>query len=193
MADPTPIVNLTNTPSESTTSKCCGWTDWTWAAILLRVAAGMLLLLSGTDKFKSATNPATYSLDNYYGSEANLAEEKYVPKFVKIVNPVYTNSGLDNAANFGAGGVKIANGFAWIFYRFGQLLPWLMMGSGLMILLGLFSRVGHFIGGFVWISLIGGQLLLPDADTVMQLLVIFLIGVGALALVKHNRFVITRN
>jgi uncharacterized membrane protein YphA (DoxX/SURF4 family) len=191
MAD-TPTHNTkAATPVASAPKKCCAWTDWTWAAILLRLCAGMLLLLSGTDKFKSATSPATYSTDNYYGSAAELAEGK-VPKMVKIVNVVFTNSGLDNPANAFVGTAGRANFFAWTFYRFGQVLPWAMIASGLMILLGFFSRIGHFIGGSIWISLIAGQLLLPDIETVVRLLVVFLVSVGALALVQHNRIRITK-
>ena len=193
MADTSTTISEDSTDDISEKPKCCPWSDWTWAAILLRVCSAMVLLLSGTDKFKSATSPAVYSMDNYYGSEADLANPEYKPKFVKIVNVVFTNSGLDNASQFGANGVKLANTFAWSFYRFGQALPWLMIGSGLFILLGLFSRFAHFVGGFVWISLIAGQLLLPDIETVVHLLIIFLISVAALALVKHNRITITRD
>lgn len=167
------------------------WSDWTWAALLMRFCAAALLLLSGLDKFKSATNPATYSLDNYYGSAAEVADPNYKPKFVKIVNVVFSNSGFDNSVNFG-GNVKLANAAAWSFYRFGQVLPWMMIVSGIMILFGILNRLGHFIGGFVWISLIIGQLLLPDIETVVRLLVVFLVGVGALGLLKHNRLTLTR-
>ncbi len=174
---------------------CCAWSDLTVAAILLRICAAMLLILSGVDKFKSGA-PCTYSTDNYYGTPADLANPKYVPKMVKIVNVVYANSGLDNPNNFTAFGKenseKIANAFGWSFYRFGQALPWLMIVSGVLILVGLLNRVGHFVGGMVWLSLIIGQLFLPDIETVVRLLVIFVVSVGALALQKHNRFCLTR-
>jgi uncharacterized membrane protein YphA (DoxX/SURF4 family) len=168
----------------STPKSCCSWSDWSWAAILLRLCAGALLLLSGTDKFKSATNPATYSLANYYGSKEQL-DEGYVPKAVKIVNVVYVNSGLDNADKVG---LKNANFFAWTFYLFGKALPWLMIVGGGMILLGIFSRLGYFIGGIAWLSLIIGQLLLPDPGVISQLLQIFIVHVGALAMVQYDRF-----
>ncbi len=178
-------------PAAPTPKKCCAWSDMSWAAILLRLCAGVLLLFSGTDKFKSATNPATYSLDNYYGTEAQLAEG-YVPKAVKIVNVVFVNSGLDNPANKFVGTEERAKFFAWTFYRFGQALPWMMIVSGLMILLGVFSRFGYFIGGIAWLSLIIGQLLLPDAMVISQLLQIFIVHVGALALVTHDRFCVKK-
>lgn len=193
MADTAPTSTKPPTSEKASAGKsCCGWTDWTYAAILLRVCSAALLILSGTDKFKSSANPATYSLENYYGTDAELKEGK-VPKMVKIVNVVFVNSGLDNAANFGSGaGVHISRAFAWSFYRFAQVLPWLMIGSGFMILLGLCNRLGHFIGGFVWISLIIGQLMLPDIETVVRLLAVFLVSVGALALHKHNRLCLSR-
>lgn len=179
--------NAANSPSQSRTLP---WTEWTGAALLLRVCAALLLLLSGTDKFKSATSPAVYSLDNYYGSDADLANPDYSPKFIKIVKVVYSNSGLDNSAQVGE---KFANTIAWSFYRFGQLLPWLMIGSGFLILIGALSRLAYLVGGFVWISLIAGQLMLPDAEAVSWLLMIFLTHAAALALTKHNRVRLTHH
>jgi hypothetical protein len=67
-----------------------------------------------------------------------------------------------------------------------------MLASGFMILFGIFSRLGHFLGGIVWISLIVGQLMLPDYETVVRLLVIFVVSTGALALQSHNRFCVTK-
>ena len=128
-------------------------------------------------------------MENYYGSEAELADAEWNPKFVKIVKVVYSNSGLDNSDRVGS---SFANAAAWSFYAFGYILPWLMIGSGIMILVGFMSRPGYFIGGFVWISLIAGQLLLPDAEAVNWLLTIFVVTVGALALQGHNRFRITK-
>ncbi|MBP7949002.1 MAG: hypothetical protein KA004_05055 [Verrucomicrobiales bacterium] len=161
------------------------WTDWTWAYLLLRLALGLLLIFSGSDKFKSATSPATYSLDNYYGTEQELKEGK-APKAAKIVNVVYINSGLDNADKL-PGGLKTANFFSQVFYRFGMALPWLMIGSGVLILLGLMSRIAHLLGGLVWISLAAGQMMLPDNPTIQMLLFFLLLHVVALGIIKHNR------
>ena len=108
---------------------------------------------------------------------------------MKIVGPVFVNSGLDNADKIGK---QNATAVAWSFHYFAVALPWLMIASGLMILLGICSRVGHFVGGIVWLSLIIGQLLLPDTEGVVRLLVIFLVGIAAMAVQSHNRFRLTR-
>lgn len=190
MADSAPTSPKAPAAEKSPLAKaCCGWSDLTVVAILLRICAAMLLLLSGTDKFKSATNPAVYSLDNYYGSTDQLADKNWVPKMMKIVGPVFVNSGLDNADKIGK---QNATAVAWSFHYFAVALPWLMIVSGLMILLGLCSRIGHFVGGIVWLSLIIGQLLLPDIEGVVRLLVIFLVGIAAMAVQSHSRFRITR-
>ena len=187
-----------SSPNPATSDKpkaekiCCGWSDWTSAAILLRLVAGLLLLLSGTDKFKSATTPCTYSLDNYYGSDEDLKNPDWNPKMTKIVKVVFDNSGLHNPVNYPKFlgldmATKLANTTAWSFHHFGKALPWMMIGSGLMILLGLFSRIGYFIGGFVWISLIAGQLMLPDPATITILLSFLFATVAAMAMQTHNR------
>lgn len=199
MADsPTTTAKATSAESANVKKSCCRWTDWTRAAILLRLVAGLLLLLSGTDKFKSATTPCTYSLDNYYGSDEELKNPDWNPKMTKIVKVVFDNSGLNNPVNYPkipfidtalnqVIATKLATTTAWSFHYFGYALPWMMIGSGLMILLGLFSRIGYFIGGFVWISLIAGQLLLPDPGTITILLNFFIVTVAAMALQTHNR------
>jgi hypothetical protein len=101
--------------AKAPSTKCCAWTDWTWAAILFRICAAMLLIMSGLDKFKSNANPASYSLENYYGTEADRAKG-VAPKLVKIINVSFTNSGLDNPATMGE---KQVNLFSWVFYSFG--------------------------------------------------------------------------
>ena len=67
-----------------------------------------------------------------------------------------------------------------------------MVISGAMILFGFLNRIGLFLGGAIWFSLAAGQMLLPDNYTVFLLSQYTLTVAVALALVKYNRFAITR-
>jgi hypothetical protein len=71
-------------------------------------------------------------------------------------------------------------------------LPYLMLVTGVLILVGLLNRFAWWVAGLIWFSLAFGQMLLPDEGTVQQLgLYLFMCAI-ALVLVDHNRIRITR-
>ena len=90
------------------------------------------------------------------------------------------------------GGERISNAIGWVFLAYSKYLPYLMLISGVMILFGFLNRVGLFLGGGIWFSLAAGQMLLPDNPTVFMLSQYTLMSAVALALVKYNRFALTR-
>lgn len=90
------------------------------------------------------------------------------------------------------GGERISNLISWVFYAFAKYLPYLMILSGSLILFGFLNRIGLFLGGAIWFSLAAGQMILPDNPTVFLLSQYTLMVAVALALVKYNRFAITR-
>ena len=72
-------------------------------------------------------------------------------------------------------------------------LGFIMIATGVMILLGFLNRLALFIGGLVFVSLSVGMILLPDESQVVGLGFYVAMFVAALALVKHNRLAITRS
>ena len=196
-------------PSAGECRPCCS--EKSLAYLLVRVLLGLMLLLAGVEKFKSADSPYAYSFSNWHDDVDSKSGQviKY-GRWWPIVKVVYESGGLNNpeAFQFGTfldgvvvrdgkevairGGERISNLLGWMFYYYGQVLPYLMLASGSMILLGFLNRIGLFMGGGVWLSLAAGQMILPDNPTVFMLSQYTLMVAVALALVKYNRFALTR-
>jgi hypothetical protein len=81
---------------------------------------------------------------------------------------------------------------AWMIKPFMIGLPYAMLVSGLLILLGLFNRFGWFLAGLIWFSLAFGQMLLPDEGTVQQLGLYVFVCALALTMINHNRIRLTK-
>jgi hypothetical protein len=200
------------TPSSSPDSSkgdcrpCCS--EKTLAYLILRVLLGLLLLLTAADKFKSADSPYYYSFKNWHDEvDAKSGEVIKAGRWLNVAKPVYEFGGLNNPEVFQwgtfldktmpdksikKGGERISNFIGWVFRAYGLTLPYLMITAGVMVLFGFLNRVGLFLGGGIWMSLAIGQMLLPDNPTVLMLSQYTLMTAVALALVKYNRFSITR-
>ncbi len=156
------------------------------AAWLVRIAAATVLLLSGMDKFKSASAPYNYSLENYYGTPAEQQEGKS-PKWSKIVNVVFSNSGLDNGDQLPVG---IVNFNSNLFAAFGKALPWMFLLSGALIAIGFLRNLGYFLGGLTFLSLFAGQCMLPDTEYMLFLLTFAGINVAGLFIAHHDKLTV---
>ena len=192
--------------SASACRPCCS--EKTLAYLVMRVLLGLILLLAGAEKFKSSDAPYFYSFKNWHDDvDAKSGEVVKSGRWLPIVKVVYESGGLNNPEvfQFGKfldtnlkdgstlrGGERISNMVSWMFFFYGQTLPYLMMIAGTMILFGFLNRIGLFLGGGIWMSLAAGQMILPDNQTVLMLSQYTLMVVVALALVKYNRFAITR-
>jgi hypothetical protein len=184
--------SISSAPKAHPRSSCCGgWSSLTFAAWLVRIAAAALLLTAGFDKFKSTTAPHTYAQDNWYGTPEQHAaaalpgaDPNWKPKWAKIVNVVFENSGLNNGNVFSE---SVVNFNSQMFAVFGKALPWMFIVSGLLILAGSLSVFGHFLGGITWLSLAIGQMMLPEASFMMFLLFFMLFNVAGILLNRYNR------
>ena len=110
----------------------------TGAYLLLRLWLGLRLLGSGLEKFK-VRGEVDYGMDAYKSFIANTG------------GLITENTIMPGFA---------VNAFMWP-------LGFIMIGSGVMILLGLFNRLALFIGGLVFVSLSVGMILLPDESQVV--------------------------
>ena len=136
----------------------------TGAYILLRLWLGLRLLGSGLEKFK-VQGETKYSLDAY-------------KSFVGNTGGLITENTL-------MPGFAV-NAFMWP-------LGFVMIATGLMILVGFLNRLALFVGGLIFVSLSVGMILLPDDDQVLGLGLYVGLFAAALALVKHNRLAITKS
>lgn len=187
------------------------FTGKTVAYLILRMLVGLMLLLLGLEKFKSGDAPYSYSRENWHGVYEKSPEGEITTvksgRWLTVSQPVYEFGGfnnpevfqfktfLDKTAKDGSilkGGERISYLLSWVFYYYSQLLPYAMIISGFLILIGLFNRVALFTGGFIWISMAAGQMTLPDTATALMLAHYTLLVALAAALLKHNRFALTR-
>lgn len=209
-SDPSSVSPITDAADERIPLPFSGKTV---AYLILRVLVGMLLVMAGADKFKSSEAPYNYSFSYWHDEKDPVTHEVIkAGRWLTVGKTVYTFGGFNNADlfQFGSfldgqvlnketgnmepikGGTRITNFLSWIFYYYSQGLPYLMLASGAMILLGLFNRLGLLIGGFIWVSLAIGQATLPDNQYVSLLSNYTLMVAVAAATLKHNRFAITR-
>lgn len=148
----------------------------------------MILIFAGLEKFKSATPPYTYSTSNWHGVVQN-GEIIEAGRWLPIAKVVFDNTGLNNEAYLGA---KPSRAIGWGFYYYMQVLPYAMLALGVAILLGFLNRVSLVLAACLWLSLAVGQMMLPDNATALMLLNYAFFTIAALALVRYNRFAITR-
>jgi hypothetical protein len=110
-------------------------------------------------------------------------------KWLNVAKPVFEFGGFNNTEVYGEKGV---NFLTYVFKFYALALPYAMIGVGFCILIGFLNRLSLFLGASIWLSLALGQMTLPDSPTVQMLMNFMLYYVVALALVRYNRFCVTR-
>ncbi len=187
MASPTTTpVPAVPSSSASSGSCCCGPS---LAYLLLRVALGVMLMLYGVEKFKSPAPPYNYSFSYWHDTLNSEGAVEKAGKWVNVAKPVFEYGGFNNTAVYGE---KTVNFFTHVFKTYAIGLPYAMIAVGFFILIGFLNRISLLLGGGIWISLAMGQLTLIDSPTVSILMQFFLYHVVAIALVKYNRWSLTR-
>lgn len=177
------MADSTSSPTTPANEASIPALNLTFAFWLLRLFMGMRLIMSALEKMGYFVGKGTATV-----SEA-LKLELW-----------FGRSGL--GANEGLGDGKmwpIAKAMleysllpAWMTKPFMIGLPYAMLVSGLLILLGLFNRLGWFLAGLIWFSLAFGQMLLPDEGTVQQLGLYIFVCALALTMINHNRIRLTK-
>jgi thiosulfate dehydrogenase (quinone) large subunit len=175
-----------NDSSETKNSGCnC---DYTLAFLLLRVWLAVRAILTGIEKFgtystiqKPLVDPVTgmedpsgatidakvkfYSLTNYSGIPAPLKDK-------------FANEPL--LPHFAAS-------------AFDHLLGPLFIVTGVMLLLGLGTRISLFVQGLIYIALTVGLILIRQDDGISWLGIHVALVAFALMLAKHNKFALLKN
>jgi uncharacterized membrane protein YphA (DoxX/SURF4 family) len=179
-------------------SVCCPALNLTLAFLLLRLFMGMRLVLSGFEKmgYFVAKGTATFK------EALTLKEWLGDPAKGQGLGSMVEEGGASVLLNQGFGGGKmwpIAKAMlentllpAWMIKPFLICLPYAMVVSGLLILLGLFNRAAWWVAGLIWFSLAFGQMLLPDEQTIQWLGLYVFVCALALAIVEHNRVRLTK-
>ena len=128
-----------------------------WACLLLRLWVGTRLLFAGITKWKKP--------DGEYSKDWMLTKMGAIKDQMIANNPEMP--------------VPMVNMFT-------SVLPYALVIVGALIIIGLFTRISLVLGGFVFLSLAFGLMLLPDDTEVIYRGVEILLTAGALALVRYN-------
>ena len=183
MASPTSPV-----PAASSSVSCGCCSAQTLAYLFMRIMLAMILILAGLDKFKSNAPPYTYSLRNWHGIIEN-GDVVEPGRWLNTAKTVFDQSGLSNESFFGE---RPSRTIGWFFYFHSQALPYAMLALGMCILLGFLNRICLVLAACLWLSLAAGLAMLPDNPAVILVLNYAFFNAAALALVRYNRFAITR-
>jgi uncharacterized membrane protein YphA (DoxX/SURF4 family) len=143
------------------------WSGHTYALFLLRAFMGMRLFMSGKEKI--CFEKTVFKLDLAgWTAEGGKAE--------KIGQVMVDYAGMD---------MKLIKLFM-------IPLPFMMIATGVCIMLGLLNRLAWWGAGMIWFSLAIGQMMLPDEQTINYLGQYTIMCVLALAWLKHNKLAITK-
>jgi thiosulfate dehydrogenase [quinone] large subunit len=174
----------TTHPSEpSNVNSCCGPDAASfYAYLILRVWLGLRALVTGIEKF-SATVTKEVAMEAEEGAFAipGLVTEMKVKEYGfshynGVPEPLYEKLAEE----------PLMPGFALSIYS--GVLGYVLIAVGIMILAGICSRVALLVSGLVWASLTVGLILLKQDAGIAWLGMHVALTVGALLLVKHNRF-----
>lgn len=146
--------------------KLCGWSDETWAFLILRLWLAMRAIVTGLQKFQGVDEggQAAFGL-KYYKAMPDALFNKIAadPLFPSFLSKPFM-------ASFG----------------------YLLIISGLMTLLGLGTRVSLVIQGVLYVALTFGLILIKQDAGVAWLAIHIALVAMALAWAKHNRLAILR-
>ena len=178
--------NTTGAETVCAPAGCCSC-DQTLAFLVLRGWLAVRAILTGVEKFgayktiqKPLIDPATgmedpsgamidvkvkfYSLTNYSGMPASLKD-----KFAN--EPLLPHSALS---------------------AFDHLLGPALIVTGVMLLLGLGTRLSLFVQGLIYIALTAGLILIRQDDGISWLGIHVALVAFALMLAKHNKFALLK-
>ncbi len=166
--------------SSSSDNNCCGADSASFFAFLiLRAWLGLRALVTGIEKF-SGTVTKEVSLGGEDGGFAIMSEVKVKEYGLSLYH------GVPEALYGQLAEEPLIPGFALSFYS--GLLGYVLIGVGIMLLAGIYSRIALLISGLIWVSLSVGLILLKQDAGVAWLGMHVALTVAALLLVKHNRF-----
>lgn len=158
----------------------------TCAVLLLRLWLGLRAVATGLEKFTGKVSVQKPLLDEFGQPDINGA-------MVAVEHKVYAlkyYQGIPAAlqAKFAAEPLLPA----LLMKPYAATLGYVLIVSGLMLLLGVATRTSLFIQGLIYISLTFGLVLINESGGVAWLAIHLLLVVAALVLARHNRFTLLK-
>ena len=167
-------------------SGCCCNFDATLAFFLLRGWLAVRAILTGIEKFGAYRSIQKPLLDANGQPDASGAVIDVKVKFYSMANYSGIPAGLKG---------KFANEALlppFALNLFDQLLGPALIATGLLLLLGLGTRVSLFVQGLIYIALTVGLILIHQDDGISWLGIHIALVAFALTLAKHNKFALLK-
>ena len=164
-----------------------GRADYTLAFLVLRLWLAARAILTGIEKFGAYKTIQKPLIDTTTGMEdpsGAMVEVKV--KFYALTNYSGIPPSLKN---------KFANEPFLphpLFAAFDHLLGPALIVTGLMLLLGLGTRLSLFVQGLLYVALTAGLILIRQDDGISWLGIHVALVAFALVLAKHNRFALLK-
>ena len=158
----------------------------TSAFLLLRLWLGMRAIATGVEKFAGKVSEQKPLLDEFGQPDINGA-------MVAVDHKVYAlkyYQGIPAALQSKFAAEPLLPGF--LLKPYGALLGYVLIATGLMLVLGIATRTSLFIQGLIYISLTFGLILIKEDGGISWLAIHMLLVVAALRLAQHNRFALTK-
>lgn len=149
---------------EESSSKLFGWSDETWAFLVLRLWLALRAIVTGLQKFQGVDE----------GGQAAFGLKYYKAMPDALLNKIAAEPLFP----------------AFLSKPFTAALGYLLIISGLMTLLGLGTRISLVIQGVLYVALTFGLILIKQDAGVAWLGIHVALVAMALAWAKHNRLAI---
>ena len=160
--------------------------DFTLAFWVLRAWLGIRALLTGIEKFGAYKTFQKPSIDPTTGlADPNLVIDVKV-KFYSLAN----YSGIPASLKTKFASEALLPQFA--LTAFDRMLGPVLIATGLMLLLGIGTRLSLFLQGLIYVSLTVGLILIKQDDGVSWLGIHVALVAFALVLAKHNKLTLTK-
>lgn len=160
--------------------------DLTLAFWVLRAWLGIRALLTGIEKFGAYKTIQTASIDPTTGlADPNLVIDVKV-KYYSLAN----YSGIPASLKTKFANEALLPQFAMT--AFDKMLGPVLIATGLMLLLGLGTRLSLFLQGLIYVALTVGLILIKQDDGISWLGIHVALVAFALVLAKHNKFTLTK-
>ncbi len=171
---------------KSKQSPCCGNCDLTLAFLVLRGWLAIRAILTGIEKFGAYKSVQKPLLDATGQPDASGAMVDVKVKFYSLAN----YSGVPTALKGKFCNEALLPPFA--LNLFDHLLGPALIATGVMLLIGLGTRVSLFVQGLIYMALTVGLILIHQDDGVSWLGIHIALVAFALALAKHNKLALLK-
>jgi len=156
------------------------------AFLLLRLWLGLRAIATGVEKFAGKVSEQKPLLDEFGQPDINGT-------MVAVEHKVYAfkyYQGIPAALQSKFAAEPLLPAF--LLKPYGALLGYVLIVTGVMLVLGLATRTSLFIQGLIYISLTFGLILIKEDGGISWLAIHMLLVVAALRLAQHTRCTLTK-